>query len=144
MTEKPAKKTTKTTKAELEARAAPVDTVDRHAQDIDALLEDLTVDAPAPAPVEPPKPRRDLSAMLRKIPVTLTLEVGSAEIVLDQLMGLEHGSVVELDALAGAPLVIKVNGTAIGRAEVVVSGENYGLKVLELSDLDLLSLDSAS
>lgn len=109
--------------------------------DIDALLEDLTVDA---APVETPapaKPRRDLGQMLRKIPVTLTLEVGSAEIVLDQLIALEHGSVVELDALAGAPLVIKVNGTAIGRAEVVVSGENYGLKVLELTDLDLLSLD---
>jgi len=90
----------------------------------------------------PAKPRRDLSLMLRKIPVTLTLEVGSADVSLDQLMGLEHGSVVELDALAGSPLVIKVNGTAIGRAEVVVSGENYGLKVLELSDLDLLSLDT--
>lgn len=144
MTEKVAKKTTKTTKAELEARASQSEAVERNAQDIDALLEDLTVDAPAPAPAAPPKPRRDLSLMLRKIPVTLTLEVGSAEIVLDQLMGLEQGSVVELDALAGAPLVIKVNGTAIGRAEVVVSGENYGLKVLELSDLDLLSLDSAS
>jgi flagellar motor switch protein FliN len=115
---------------------------DKREDEIDALLEDLTVDAPAPA-APPPKPRRDLSQMLRKIPVTLTLEVGSAEIVLDQLMGLEHGSVVELDALAGAPLVIKVNGTAIGRAEVVVAGENYGLKVLELSDLDLLSLDAA-
>jgi flagellar motor switch protein FliN/FliY len=118
------------------------DKTDRAEQDIDALLQDLTVDAPV-AP-EPVKPRRDISQMLRKIPVTLTLEVGSAEIVLDQLMGLSHGSVVELDALAGAPLVIKVNGTAIGRAEVVVAGENYGLKVLELSDLDLLSLDAQS
>lgn len=108
--------------------------------DVDALLGDLTVDAGATD--TPTKPRRDLSLMLRKIPVTLTLEVGSADVSLDQLMGLEHGSVVELDALAGAPLVIKVNGTAIGRAEVVVSGENYGLKVLELSDLDLLSLDT--
>ena len=43
---------------------------------------------------------------------------------------------------AGEPLVIKVNGTPIGRAEVVVSGENYGLKVLELSDLDLGALTS--
>ena len=118
---------------------------DKHdPQDVNALLEDLTVDA-ASSPVEAPaKPRRDLSMMLRKIPVTLTLEVGSADVTLDQLMGLEHGSVVELDMLAGAPLVIKVNGTAIGRAEVVVSGENYGLKVLELTDLDLLSLDAQS
>ena len=110
--------------------------------DINALLDDLTAEG-AGAPIEAPaKPRRSLSQMLRKIPVTLTLEVGSAEVTLDQLMGLEHGSVVELDALAGAPLIIKVNGTAIGRAEVVVTGENYGLKVLELTDLDLLSLDA--
>lgn len=110
----------------------------------DTFLEDLTVDA-APVPTEPSpaaKPRRDLSQMLRKIQVTLTLEVGSADIALDQLMTLEHGSVVELDAIVGSPLVIKVNGTAIGRAEVVVSGENYGLKVVELSDLDLLALDT--
>jgi flagellar motor switch protein FliN/FliY len=50
--------------------------------------------------------------------------------------------VLELDTLAGDPLVIKVNGTPIGRAEVVVSGENYGLKVLQLNDLDLDSLTS--
>ena len=116
---------------------------EKDTKDIDALLGDLTVDAAASPVAEPaPKPRRDLSQMLRKIPVTLTLEVGSAEVTLDQLMGLEHGSVIELAAMAGAPLIIKVNGTAIGRAEVVVSGENYGLKVLELTDLDLLSLDT--
>lgn len=79
--------------------------------------------------------------MLRKIQVTLTLEVGSAEITLDKLMALEHDSVVELDTLAGTPLVICVNGTPIGRGEVVVAGENYGLKVLELDELDLLALD---
>ncbi len=39
-----------------------------------------------------------------------------------------NSSVIELDTLAGEPLVIKVNGTPIGRAEVVVTGENYGLK----------------
>ncbi len=112
-----------------------------------ALLDnDLTVEdgASAPVPVAATRPRRDLTQMLRKIPVTLSLEVGSADIALDQLMALEHDSVVELDAVAGAPLVIKVNGTAIGRAEVVVSGENYGLKVVELADLDLLSLDAAN
>ncbi|WP_175041979.1 FliM/FliN family flagellar motor switch protein [Duganella vulcania] len=109
----------------------------------DALLEDLSeemiidqvgtelTDLPA-APV-----RRDLPAMMRKIPVTLTLEVGSARISLQDLMAIGPDSVVELDVLAGEPLVIKVNGTAIGRAEVVVAGENYGLKVIDLDGLNL-------
>ena len=109
----------------------------------DALLEDLSeemiidqvgtelTDVPAAAP------RRDLPAMMRKIPVTLTLEVGSARISLQELMAIGPDSVVELDVLAGEPLVIKVNGTAIGRAEVVVAGENYGLKVIDLDGLNL-------
>jgi len=84
--------------------------------------------------------RRDFTQMMRRIPVTLTLEVGSARITLQELARLEPNSVVELDALAGDPLVIKVNGTPIGRAEVVVSGENYGLRVLDLIELDLDSL----
>lgn len=81
--------------------------------------------------------RRDLPQMMRKIPVTLTLEVGSARISLQDLMAIGPDSVVELDVLAGEPLVIKVNGTAIGRAEVVVAGENYGLKVIDLDGLNL-------
>ena len=109
----------------------------------DALLEDLSeemiidqvgtelTDVPAAAP------RRDLPQMMRKIPVTLTLEVGSARISLQELMAIGPDSVVELDVLAGEPLVIKVNGTAIGRAEVVVAGENYGLKVIDLDGLNL-------
>nr|WP_229466785.1 FliM/FliN family flagellar motor switch protein [Pseudoduganella plicata] len=90
----------------------------------------------ADVPVQP-APRRDLPQMMRKIPVTLTLEVGSARISLQDLMSIGPDSVVELDVLAGEPLVIKVNGTAIGRAEVVVAGENYGLKVIDLDGLNL-------
>ncbi|WP_208861883.1 FliM/FliN family flagellar motor switch protein [Duganella sacchari] len=109
----------------------------------DALLEDLSeemiIDQPGTELTDIPAsaPRRDLPAMMRKIPVTLTLEVGSARISLQDLMNIGPDSVVELDVLAGEPLVIKVNGTAIGRAEVVVAGENYGLKVIDLDGLNL-------
>lgn len=107
--------------------------------------EELIIDEPAmgvPAGVETPRPsdkrpQRDLPQMMRKIPVTLTLEVGSAKISLQELMAIGPASVIALDVLAGEPLVIKVNGTPIGRAEVVVAGEQYGLKVIDLDGLDL-------
>jgi len=83
---------------------------------------------------------RQLPAMMRRIPVTLTLEVGSARISLQELMAIGPSSVVPLDALAGEPLVIKVNGAPIGRAEVVVAGEQYGLKVIDLDGLNLDAL----
>jgi flagellar motor switch protein FliN/FliY len=101
----------------------------------DIIIDDLDgVDAPAAA--APAKSAR-LPQMMRRIPVTLTLEVGSARISLQELMEIGPSSVLPLDALAGEPLVIKVNGAAIGRAEVVVAGEQYGLKVIDLDGLNL-------
>ncbi|SCK17467.1 flagellar motor switch protein FliN [Vogesella sp. LIG4] len=106
--------------------------------DIDAMLADTA--EPAVTEAADSAPRRDNLQMLRKIPVTLTLEVGSAKVSLLELMGIGPGSVVELDRLAGEPLLIKVNGTTVGKAEVVVAGDNYGLKVVELAALDLDTL----
>lgn len=109
-------------------------------QDLDAdIVDDMIIDeAPAaPAARAAVRSGRDLPQMMRKIPVTLTLEVGSARISLQDLMAIGPSSVLALDTLAGEPLVIKVNGTQIGRAEVVVAGEQYGLKVIDLDGLNL-------
>ena len=102
----------------------------------------MPVEDATPVHVAPPKPRRKLSQMMRKIPVTLTLEVGAARISLEELLKIQADSVVALDTLAGEPLIIKVNGTAIGRAEVVVTGDKYGLKVVDVSGLDLDALET--
>ena len=99
---------------------------------VDVLLDD-NVEVAAPAPARNPR----LPQMMRRIPVTLTLEVGSTRISLQDLMDLGPASVLPLDSLAGEPLVIKVNGAPIGRAEVVVAGEQYGLKVIDLDGLNL-------
>jgi len=107
----------------------------------DSLQPDPPQESATDTTTAPPAPaRRDFAQMMRRIPVTLTLEVGAARISLQELAAIGPDSVIELDTLAGEPLTIRVNGTPIGRAEVVVSGENYGLKVLELSDLDLGTL----
>ena len=99
---------------------------------VDVLLDD-NVEVGAPAHGN----KARLPQMMRRIPVTLTLEVGSARISLQDLMDLGPASVLPLDAVAGEPLVIKVNGAPIGRAEVVVAGEQYGLKVIDIDGLNL-------
>ncbi len=111
--------------------------------EVDRLLADLggpPEAAPAAETPTPPARTRALGRLMRQIPVTLTLEVGSARVSLEDLSMLDADSVVELDTLAGEPLTIKVNGVAIGRAEVVISGDNYGLKIVDVSDLSLDSL----
>ena len=103
-------------------------------------LQDLLNEVAEPAPVAAaasaqaaPAAASTLSPFLQRIPVTLTLEAGSARITLQELSELTPDSVVALDTVVGEPLTIKVNGTAIGKGEVVVTGESYGLKVVELS-----------
>ncbi|MDN3921577.1 FliM/FliN family flagellar motor switch protein [Roseateles violae] len=107
---------------------------------LEALLADLPAQDVQEVAPPPAAPTRDLPKLMRKIPVTLTLEVGEARVSLQDLLAIGADSVIELNTLAGEPLTLKANGTTIGRAEVVVSGENYGLKVIEIAGLDLDSL----
>ncbi len=72
-------------------------------------------------------------SLLKRIPVTLTLEVSSVEIMLADLLNIDDDTVIEMDKLAGEPLDIKVNNILLGKAEVVVVNEKYGLRVLEFN-----------
>ncbi|MFH5249612.1 FliM/FliN family flagellar motor switch protein [Burkholderia semiarida] len=106
---------------------------------LDTMLDDFADPSGADAPSGQADASPASLRMLRRIPVRLTLEVGGAIVPLAELLSYGAGSVVELDRLAGEPLVVKVNGLAIGTAEVVVCGENYGLKLVELGDLQSLA-----
>ena len=72
--------------------------------------------------------------LLSRVNVNVTVEVGQTQITLHELVRLNEGSVVELDRIAGDPLDILVNGTAIARGEVVVMGEKYGIRFGEIVD----------
>lgn len=107
----------------------------------DLLNENMPDATAAPVADTAADPVKRLAPFLHRIPVTLTLEAGSARITLQELADLGPDSVLPLDTVVGEPLTIKVNGSAIGKGEVVVHGEAYGLKVLELS-ADLPALDA--
>lgn len=72
--------------------------------------------------------------VLENIDVKLTVEVGSAELKIRELLRLNEGSVIELDRLAGDPLDILVNGTMIAKGEVVMVGERFGIRFVEIVD----------
>ncbi|MGR5131040.1 flagellar motor switch protein FliN [Vibrio alfacsensis] len=80
-----------------------------------------------------PAAERDLS-FFKSIPVTVTLEVASKEIPLGDLMKAGEGTVIELDKLNGEPLDVKVNGSLMGHAEVVVINDKYGLRLIDVHD----------
>lgn len=72
--------------------------------------------------------------VLENIDVGLTVEVGSTELKIRDLLRLSEGSVIELDRLAGDPLDILVNGTMIAKGEVVMVGERFGIRFSEIVD----------
>ena len=72
--------------------------------------------------------------VLENIDVKLTVEVGGAELKIRELLRLNEGSVIELDRLAGDPLDILINGTMIAKGEVVMVGERFGIRFVEIVD----------
>ncbi|MGB3623977.1 MAG: flagellar motor switch protein FliN, partial [Ketobacter sp.] len=61
-----------------------------------------------------------------------SMEVGSTDISIRNLLQLNQGSVIELDRLAGEPLDVLVNGTLIAHGEVVVVNEKFGIRLTDV------------
>jgi flagellar motor switch protein FliN/FliY len=72
--------------------------------------------------------------VLENIEVKLTVEVGSTELKIRDLLRLNEGSVVELERLAGDPLYILANGVKIAKGEVVMVGERFGIRFTEVTN----------
>lgn len=70
--------------------------------------------------------------MILDIPVTLTVELGRTKIAIRNLLQLAQGSVVELDALAGEPMDVLVNGCLIAQGEVVVVNDKFGIRLTDI------------
>lgn len=75
--------------------------------------------------------KQDLDVIL-DIPVKISMEVGSTELSIRNLIQLTQGSVIELDRLAGEPLDVMVNGTLIAQGEVVVVNEKFGIRITDV------------
>ncbi len=74
--------------------------------------------------------------LLQDVDVKLTVEIGSTSLTLRELLALGESSVIELDRQANELLDVFVNGTLIGRGEVVTVGERFGVRMTELVSPD--------
>jgi flagellar motor switch protein FliN len=66
------------------------------------------------------------------VPVSLTIELGSCQLPMREVLQLNIGSVVQLDKSADAPVELSVNGKLIARGEVVVIEDKFGVKITEV------------
>jgi flagellar motor switch protein FliN/FliY len=89
---------------------------------------------PEPAASAPKEKRGKPSSieLLLDIPLEITAELGRTRMIINDLLQLGQGSVIELNKLAGEPLEILVNQKLIARGEVVVVNEKFGIRLTDI------------
>ena len=68
------------------------------------------------------------------IELELVARLGELDMKLEDVLTLSPGSILELDRSVEDPVDLVVNGRHIGRAEVVVVGEKFALRVQEIGE----------
>lgn len=86
---------------------------------------DLSGTAPTPSAARP-------IDFLLDVPLTLSVELGRSKMIVNDLLQLGQGSVVELTKLVGEPLEVLVNEKLIARGEVVVLNDKFAVRLTDI------------
>ena len=70
--------------------------------------------------------------LILDIPLTVTVELGRNKMLINDLLQLGQGSVIELKKLVGEPLEVLVNQKLVARGEVVVVNEKFGVRLTDI------------
>ncbi|WP_432799467.1 flagellar motor switch protein FliN [Poriferisphaera sp. WC338] len=70
--------------------------------------------------------------LLGDVDLGVTIELGRTEMLVEDVLRLTKGSVVELDKLAGDPVDVLVNGRLVARGEVLVLNDNFCIRISEI------------
>lgn len=100
-------------------------------EDIDAAGDDDEGLEDAEGTVAPTGETKSLDLIL-DIPLTVTVELGRSKMLINDLLQLGQGSVIELTKLVGEPLEVLVNQKLVARGEVVVVNEKFGVRLTDI------------
>jgi len=81
-----------------------------------------------------PMNKIDLSRMkmVLDVPLKVTVELGRTKLLVNDLLQLGQGSVIELDKMAGEPMEIYVNDKLVAMGDVVVVNEKFGVRLTDV------------
>ncbi len=75
------------------------------------------------------KPNMDF---ILDVPLEISVELGRTSLIINDLLKLGQGSIVELSKIAGETLEVLANQRLIARGEVVVVNDKYGIRLTEI------------
>jgi len=105
--------------------------------DFDEALSEASGEAKkseASTPEEGRSSRTDFSKlkMILDIPLKVSVELGRTKMLVNDLLQLGQGSVIELDKIAGEPMEILINDKLVAMGEVVVVNEKFGVRLTDV------------
>jgi flagellar motor switch protein FliN/FliY len=111
---------------------------DNPQSDVEAVAENQATDSKQKAPensnhdgASQTKASPNMDFLL-DIPLEISVELGRTKMLINELLKLGQGSVIELSKLAGETLEILANQKLVARGEVVVVNEKYGVRLTEI------------
>lgn len=110
---------------------------DPESQQPDLQVPEGASAASAVEDIEPPPESADGPANLDMefildIPLTVTVEVGRTKLLIQELLQLSQGSVIELDKQMGEPFEVLVNEKLVARGEIVVVNDRFGVRLTDI------------
>jgi len=81
-----------------------------------------------------PPPHIEGIELLSDVNLNVKIELGRTKMLVEDVLKLGEGSVVELDKLAGDPVDIYVNDRPVARGEVLVLNDNFCVRINEILD----------
>ena len=70
--------------------------------------------------------------MILDVPLKVSVELGRTKMLVNDLLQLGQGSVIELDKIAGEPMEILINEKLVAMGEVVVVNEKFGVRLTDV------------
>jgi flagellar motor switch protein FliN/FliY len=70
--------------------------------------------------------------MILDVPLKVSVELGRTKMLVNDLLQLGQGSVIELDKIAGEPMEILINDKLVAMGEVVVVNEKFGVRLTDV------------
>jgi flagellar motor switch protein FliN len=70
--------------------------------------------------------------LLKDVDLSVKIELGRTKMLIEDVLRLAEGSVVELDKLAGDPVDVYVNDQLVARGEVLVLNDNFCVRINEI------------
>ena len=88
----------------------------------------------AAAAIADARGRTDFSKlkMILDVPLKVSVELGRTKMLINDLLQLGQGSVIELDKIAGEPMEILINDKLVAMGEVVVVNEKFGVRLTDV------------